>query len=581
MDLASLPPALKPILPYLKQALQLEKHDLVMAYFCRVYAATLALDIKKKMGPEGSFLSVPIVKILDQGDKDKEKLGSKLTDIADESKYVEGFAMRAFKFADDQDRAGKANKATSTTFYSAYLFFNVLENFGEPSEEVKLKKKYASWRSVDINNAIKNGVAPSPPPAIEEPESSDNGITSQEEDELKKLEKELAESAKIQGFNTNGYDDMSTSPQNNSNSNSNMSSSFDFPSAPKSFDFDEPSTNSDNNNRNSSLNNSFSFPTFPSAPTNTKPAFPSFPPTPNQLGDSTNKPAFPSFPSTPNQLSDSTNKPAFPSFPSPTNSNNSNKPAFPSFPSPTNSNNSNSSNSNKPTFPTFPSPTDNRNSSLGNSLNFPSFPSQKNNDMSNSLSNSFNFPSVSSKEPSYNDEEFEIKPYNNNNMNNSYHESSSPPPYEFNNNNNSNNRSSPPSYQQQDSQQNQQLLSENEELKQQNQQQLQIIQKQKQQLEQQQKQFRSFMNELEEQKKQNEQYQNVIRQQKQQITAMQMNGGGGGNFNYNPNFEPNEDQKSDAQKYAKWVVSSLQFDDAQSAIKNLKLSYKLLTGVDL
>jgi vacuolar protein sorting-associated protein VTA1 len=43
-------------------------------------------------------------------------------------------------------------------------------------------------------------------------------------------------------------------------------------------------------------------------------------------------------------------------------------------------------------------------------------------------------------------------------------------------------------------------------------------------------------------------------------------------------YAPSDAQLLDAQKFAKYAVSALQFDDVPTAIKNLKLSLGLLTG---
>ncbi|KAK5574589.1 hypothetical protein RB653_009842 [Dictyostelium firmibasis] len=526
MDIANLPPALKPIIPYLKQSQQLEKHDLLMAYYCRVHAIQMAMDIKQKLGAAGSFLSIPIVKILDQGDSDKAKLGSRL-DEEDEAKYVEAFAMKAFSFADTQDRAGKANKATSTTFYSAFLFFNVLEQMVEVSEEVKLKKKYASWRSVDINTAIKNGVAPSPPPSIDQGEENTNGGETEEDAQLKQLEIELnlAKSALQE------------------DSNNSMSSSTIITSGVSE----------------GGMSSSLSFPSFPSIPNNTtsqSPSFPSFPSTPSPT-NSDNAPSFPKFPSSNSQ----DNKPSFPSFPStpsPTNSDSA-TPSFPKFPS-------NNSQDNKPSFPSFPSSNNNNNT--------PSFPS---------------FPSTNQKKPVFDsDDEGEqqqnstsFPKFPSTSQNNEY--SQSPPPYEFK-------QPSPPQQHKQSSQQNhhdsEDLIKYQQQVTQQNL----TIQKQKHQnqmlqdeVEQKQSQIQHQQQQLQQQQQQIQQLQQQIQQQQRQL----MSGGGGGSggsggngFSINLNYTPSDSDKANAEKYSKWVISSLQFDDVPTAIKNGKLSLKYLTGVD-
>ncbi|GMF16797.1 unnamed protein product [Phytophthora lilii] len=44
--------------------------------------------------------------------------------------------MEIFSKADDEDRAGMANKSTARTFYAAGTFFDILNQFGDISEDV-------------------------------------------------------------------------------------------------------------------------------------------------------------------------------------------------------------------------------------------------------------------------------------------------------------------------------------------------------------------------------------------------------------------------------------------------------------
>ena len=70
-----------------------------------------------------------------------------------------------------------ADKGTARTFYAAGNFFDILAQFGELSEEVKQKKKYAKWKAADILAAIKEGRAPTPGGFGEEiPAEDDGGI---------------------------------------------------------------------------------------------------------------------------------------------------------------------------------------------------------------------------------------------------------------------------------------------------------------------------------------------------------------------------------------------------------------------
>ena len=75
---------------------------------------------------------------------------------------VEAFALDVFQKADGEDRSGLADKGTARTFYAAGNFLDVLQQFGELSDDFKQMKKYAKWKAADILSAIKEGRAPTP-----------------------------------------------------------------------------------------------------------------------------------------------------------------------------------------------------------------------------------------------------------------------------------------------------------------------------------------------------------------------------------------------------------------------------------
>jgi vacuolar protein sorting-associated protein VTA1 len=72
----------------------------------------------------------------------------------------ENYALSVFDKADDEDRAGMANKLTAKTFYTASTFFDILEQFDELDPELVEKRKYSKWKAADILNAIKQGLQP-------------------------------------------------------------------------------------------------------------------------------------------------------------------------------------------------------------------------------------------------------------------------------------------------------------------------------------------------------------------------------------------------------------------------------------
>jgi vacuolar protein sorting-associated protein VTA1 len=65
-----------------------------------------------------------------------------------------------------------ATKVTAKIFFAASTFYEILEQFGPPDQEVLEKKKYSKWRSVTITNAINAGQAPPPPPGEVEPSAT-------------------------------------------------------------------------------------------------------------------------------------------------------------------------------------------------------------------------------------------------------------------------------------------------------------------------------------------------------------------------------------------------------------------------
>ena len=58
----------------------------------------------------------------------------------------ERYALEVFNKADEEDRAGLADKDTARTFFAAGVFFDILGQFGAVSKELADKKKYAKFK---------------------------------------------------------------------------------------------------------------------------------------------------------------------------------------------------------------------------------------------------------------------------------------------------------------------------------------------------------------------------------------------------------------------------------------------------
>lgn len=157
----------KLLLPYLQRADELQKHEPLVAYYCRLYAMERGLKIHQNERTKTT--NSLLVSLINQLEKDKKslKLGP------DDHLHVEGFALNVFAKADKQDRAGRADLNTAKTFYAASIFFEILNQFGELQPDLEQKQKYAVWKAADIRKALKEGRKPVPGPPGDEGDISE------------------------------------------------------------------------------------------------------------------------------------------------------------------------------------------------------------------------------------------------------------------------------------------------------------------------------------------------------------------------------------------------------------------------
>ncbi|KAK3030007.1 hypothetical protein RJ639_038106 [Escallonia herrerae] len=161
----------KLLLPYLQRADELQKHEPLVAYYCRLYAMERGLKIPQS--ERTNTTNALLISLMKQLEKDKKslKLGP------DDNLHLEGFALNVFAKADKQDRAGRADlydMSTAKTFYAASIFFEILNQFGVlqadadvhvwPLQQLEQKQKYAVWKAADIRKALKEGRKPVPGP---------------------------------------------------------------------------------------------------------------------------------------------------------------------------------------------------------------------------------------------------------------------------------------------------------------------------------------------------------------------------------------------------------------------------------
>ncbi|CAL5047519.1 unnamed protein product [Urochloa decumbens] len=157
----------KGLLPYLQRADELQKHEPLVAYYCRLYAMEKGLRIPQKERTKTT--NSILISLMNQLEKDKKAL----TLGPDDNLHLEGFALNVFAKADKQDRAGRADINTAKTFYAASIFFEILNQFGELQPDIEQKQKYAIWKAAEIRKALKEGRKPEAgPPGGDKDEAS-------------------------------------------------------------------------------------------------------------------------------------------------------------------------------------------------------------------------------------------------------------------------------------------------------------------------------------------------------------------------------------------------------------------------
>ncbi|TKY86798.1 hypothetical protein EX895_004439 [Sporisorium graminicola] len=162
------PPAeLKAVLPFVQRANELRTADKVIAYWCCYYAAQLGIAGNAKENESKMYL----LTLMDTLEELKAKLADNdaVTNDAASAAYVENFALKVFVGADNEDRAGKATRATPKKFLAASQFIELLKIFGTLEPEMHEKIKYAKWKAADIAKAFKEGRKPQAGPAGGDP----------------------------------------------------------------------------------------------------------------------------------------------------------------------------------------------------------------------------------------------------------------------------------------------------------------------------------------------------------------------------------------------------------------------------
>ncbi|KAG1680210.1 hypothetical protein FOA52_000324 [Chlamydomonas sp. UWO 241] len=157
------------LLPYMQRAQEMQKADPKLAYYCRMYAVEQAFKFDKRAPAINDLVSAA----LGQMEKDKPSLG---LDKAADRYHCEGVALKIFANADKADRAGKATIATAKAYLAASYFLDVLNHFEPVDGDILEKQKWSFWRAAEIRKAIREGRDPLPPAGSDVSTAGEGGL---------------------------------------------------------------------------------------------------------------------------------------------------------------------------------------------------------------------------------------------------------------------------------------------------------------------------------------------------------------------------------------------------------------------
>ncbi|GAB0095053.1 VTA1 [Sergentomyia squamirostris] len=152
------PPSLKAIAHYLKTAAEHDARDVIVAYWSRLYALQCGLKLSSQK-PEETKLFIELMDWLEKTKKEHADNESITNEVAAQA-YLENYALKLFLYADKQDREGNFGKNVVKAFYTSGMIYDILQTFGELTEEVQQNRKYAKWKAAYIHNCLKNGETP-------------------------------------------------------------------------------------------------------------------------------------------------------------------------------------------------------------------------------------------------------------------------------------------------------------------------------------------------------------------------------------------------------------------------------------
>lgn len=145
---------------FINRAAQLENIKPIIAYWCEYWIVNQILAKGLHNGDSETLeFTTNLIEKLEQIKAENPNLEAILDDKAGQT-YVEQFALETFQRAEKAVRANKASKQTASTFQAAATFFELINIWTTPDNDILAKIKYAKWNAVRILRAFSEGKDP-------------------------------------------------------------------------------------------------------------------------------------------------------------------------------------------------------------------------------------------------------------------------------------------------------------------------------------------------------------------------------------------------------------------------------------
>lgn len=156
-----------PIQQFITVAKQYEAKEPIVSFYVYMHAMQSGMGLAKGDKSAKGYLGTLIDRMegikkhaIERDPSSKEAFSDDTVGQA----HLEDAALKLFALADNQDRAGNFHKNMIKQFYTSSFLFGALTQFGELSEDIIEKQKYAKYKAADIARCLKNGIQPTAGP---------------------------------------------------------------------------------------------------------------------------------------------------------------------------------------------------------------------------------------------------------------------------------------------------------------------------------------------------------------------------------------------------------------------------------